>query len=56
MRNFIEKSKNYPYWWRNIGTGYPRTWWRNLIYYSVGGGGFYRNRKNLIYKLNFWLK
>lgn len=50
--HFISKSFVYPYWWRNVGTGLPRTLWKKILY-RVIGNGFYKNRENPLYKWKY---
>jgi len=56
MKHFISQSIIYPFWWRNIGTGHPRNLWLNFLWFTVGGGGLLKNRKNLIYTIYWKLK
>lgn len=55
MKEFILKSKQYPYWWYNIGTGYPRNIFKRILANTIGCNGYYQNKYNPIYKFFNWL-
>jgi len=54
LKRFVQQSILYPKWWRNIGTGMPRSAYLNLLADTIGFRGLYETKDNPIYKIYYW--